>query len=91
MGRGVHVGRLALPGVDSGQLVFHEGPSASKPKLEEAAKTLIGTSFHGQSVNRFFRAGKKAEDNPYANTNYDRDKDVDDLYVTATSGWFNIR
>ena len=34
------------------------GSAATKPKLEDdQIKTLIGTSFHGQSVNRFFRAG----------------------------------
>ena len=49
----------------AGDTSVSEGTTANKPKLKEAAKTLIGTSFHGQSVNRFFRAGKKAEDNPW--------------------------
>lgn len=67
-----------------------EGTTGLKPKLTDL-KTLIGTSFHGQSVNRFFRAGEKAEDHAVNNVNYDRDSDLDDLYVTDTSGWFRIR
>ena len=63
-----------------------------KPKADdEEAKTLIGTSFHGQSVNRFYRAGEQAADHLRNNINYDRDSDYDDLYVTDTSGWFRIR
>ena len=42
-------------------------------------------------MSRFYRAGEKAADAYYNNTNYDNDASFDDLYVTAASGWFRVR
>ncbi|MEE0705966.1 MAG: InlB B-repeat-containing protein, partial [Adlercreutzia sp.] len=67
------------------------GTGAFKPKLKESL-TIIGTKFHSQSMNRFFRAGKKTEDSRPDNIDNDRDGVLnDDLFVYETSGYLRIR